>query len=92
MQKEIGMKQQKRTYKLADTAVLDLDVTEAVEALLVGILKKAERSKKPRGGWAPSSDSKAFKAVEEAPCWAGAKAEAPAMREAMAASLNMVGS
>ena len=30
------------TYKLADTAVLELDVTEAIEALLVGVLQKAE--------------------------------------------------
>ena len=38
------------THKLADTAVLDLDVTEAVEALLVGILKKAERIEEAEGG------------------------------------------
>ncbi len=38
------------THKLADTAVLDLDVTEAVEALLVGILKKAEGVEEAKGG------------------------------------------
>ena len=37
-----------------------------------------------------TSDSKALRAVEEAPCWAGAKAAAEPMR-ARAASLNMVG-
>ena len=31
------------TYKLADTAVLELDVTEALEASLVGIVEEAER-------------------------------------------------
>ena len=31
-----------------------------------------------------------MRAVEEAPCWAGAKAAAPATREAMARDLNMV--
>eukprot|EP00563_Minutocellus_polymorphus_P018217 CAMPEP_0197733688 /NCGR_PEP_ID=MMETSP1434-20131217/44034_1 /TAXON_ID=265543 /ORGANISM="Minutocellus polymorphus, Strain CCMP3303" /LENGTH=224 /DNA_ID=CAMNT_0043321075 /DNA_START=819 /DNA_END=1490 /DNA_ORIENTATION=+ len=36
--------------ELADTAVLDLDVTEAVEALLVGILKKAEGIEEAKGG------------------------------------------
>ena len=36
-----------------------------------------------------TSDSKALRAVEEAPCWAGAKAAAEPMR-ARAASLNMV--
>ena len=38
-----------------------------------------------------TSDSKAMRAVEEAPCWAGAKAAAPATRAERAASLNMVG-
>ena len=36
--------------KLTDAAVLDLDVTEAVEALLVGILKKAEGVEEAKGG------------------------------------------
>ena len=36
--------------KLTDTAVLDLNVTEAVEALLVGILKKAEGIEEAKGG------------------------------------------
>ena len=36
--------------KLTDTAVLDLNVTEAVEALLVGILKEAEGVKETKGG------------------------------------------
>ena len=44
------MEQQERTYKLADTAVLDLDVTEAVEALLVGILEEAERVEEAERG------------------------------------------
>ena len=30
------------TYKLADTAVLELDVTEALETLLVGVGEEAE--------------------------------------------------
>jgi len=36
--------------KLADAAVLDLDVTEAVETLLVGILKKAKGIEEAKGG------------------------------------------
>ena len=44
MQAEIG------THKLTDAAVLDLDVTEAVEALLVGILKEAEGVEETKGG------------------------------------------
>ena len=36
--------------KLTDTAVLDLNVTEAVEALLVGILQKAEGIEEAKGG------------------------------------------
>ena len=36
--------------KLADAAVLDFDVTEAVEALLVGILEKAEGVEEAKGG------------------------------------------
>ena len=40
---------QERTYKLTDAAVLDLNVTEAVEALLVGILEKAEGVEEAKG-------------------------------------------
>ena len=36
--------------KLTDTSVLDLDVTEAVETLLVGILKKAKRIEEAKRG------------------------------------------
>jgi hypothetical protein len=44
MQAEIG------THKLTDAAVLDLDVTEAVEALLVGILKEAKGVEETKRG------------------------------------------
>ena len=36
--------------KLTDTSVLDLDVTKAVETLLVGILKKAKRIEETKRG------------------------------------------
>ena len=41
---------QKKTYKLTDTAVLDLDVTEAVEALLVGILEETKGIEEAKRG------------------------------------------
>ena len=47
-------------------------------------------SRKYLGLLVHTSDSKALRAVEEAPCWAGAKAAAPATRAERAASLNMV--
>ena len=39
-----------KTYKHTDAAVLDLDVTEAVEALLVGILEEAEGIEEAKRG------------------------------------------
>ena len=49
------------------------------------------RSKKPSGGWAPSSSSKAmFKAVEADFCATGAKAAAPAKRDAKITAFIMV--
>ena len=38
------------TYKLADTAVLELDVTEALETLLVGVGEEAERIEETKRG------------------------------------------
>ena len=49
IQKKIGLNQ-KKTYKLTDTAVLDLDVTEAVEALLVGILEETKGIEEAKRG------------------------------------------
>jgi hypothetical protein len=38
------------TYKLADTAVLELDVTEALETLLVGVGEETEGVEEAKGG------------------------------------------
>jgi len=48
-------------------------------------------SKKPSGGWAPSSLSKAWRAVVALPTWAGAKAAAEPARSAAMASFILVG-
>jgi len=48
--------------KHADAVVLDLDITKAVKTLLP---RRRRGSKIPRGGWTPSSLSKATETVEE---------------------------
>ena len=47
-------------------------------------------TKKPKGGWAPSSSSKAFKEEEVEACFAGAKAAAVAIREARMAVFILI--
>ena len=70
--------------KHADTSVLDLDVTERSNFSWSPSATRPRGSKNPRGGWAPSSSSKAMLVATEvrAACFAGAKAAAEAIREA----------
>merc|ERR1719253_2156330 len=53
--------------------------------------RKPRGSENPRGGWAPSSDSKAAREVDCRACWAGAKAVAEATRARAATDFIMVG-
>jgi hypothetical protein len=71
--------------ELADSSVLELDESEAVESLLIGVVEQAERIEEAEGWLGPSSFSKALRDVTVLATGAGANAAAEPMRVAMMA-------
>jgi hypothetical protein len=71
-----------------DASVLDLHVTKMVELLLVSTSDQSEgiEEAKRRLGTELVIEGAMLRAVEALPVWAGAKAAAPAIREATMAS------
>ncbi|KAL3785330.1 hypothetical protein ACHAWO_008602 [Cyclotella atomus] len=76
--------------QLADTSVLQLNVTETVEALLAGLIQQSQGIEESKGGLGTEFVLEGSEGEVVPPVWAGAKAAAPAMREAMMADFMVV--